>query len=163
MPKSEFQFSDFFLEVPDENKDFVSTVHELFTNDGYKIKIEPKPIGYMLTYLHPKTKHSLLNFVFRKNGMYIRLYGANCNSYQDVLDRLPQSMVAQMKKAGDCPRLLGQDKCSSKCAMGYDFTIGDTRFQKCRIACFFLQVDEESMPFLLEMAQREKSERATQV
>ena len=159
MPKSQLEFSDFFIEVPDSNKDFVSTIHELFTNDGYKLKLEPKPIGCMATYAHPKTKHSILNFVFRKNGLYIRLYGANCTKYQDVLDSLPHSMIAQMQKAGDCPRLLGQDKCSPRCAMGYDFTIGDTRFQKCRIACFFLHVDDESMPFLLEMVRREKQER----
>ena len=159
MPKSTFQYSDFFLEVPDNNKDFVTEIHDLLTNDNYKLKIEPKAIGYMATYAHPKTKHSILNFVFRKNGLYIRLYGANCNSYQDVLDRLPQSMITQMQKAGDCPRLLGQEKCNSRCAQGYDFKIDDIHFQKCRIVCFLLLVDDESTPFLLEMVKREKQER----
>ena len=159
MPKSEFQFSDFFLEVPDKSKDFVAEIHKLLTSDGYNIKIESKASGFLVSYAHPKTKHSILNFVFRKKGIYIRLYGANCNKYLDVLNRLPQSMVGQMQKAGDCPRLLGIEKCNSRCALGYDFKIGDIHFQKCRIACFFLLVDDESTQFLLEMVQREKQER----
>ena len=159
MAKSTFQYSDFFLEVPDKNKDFVTEIHELLTNSEYKLKIEPKAIGYMATYSHPKTKHSLLNFVFRKTGLHIRLYGNNYSKYQDILDILPQSMIAQMQKAGDCPRLLGESKCMPKCAMGYDFKIGGTHFQKCRIGCFFLLVDDESTPLLLEMVKREKQER----
>ena len=159
MAKSEFQFSDFFLEVPDNYKDFVNQIHELLTNDHYKIKIESKASGFLVSYAHPKTKHSILNFAFRKNGLYLRLYGANCNKYLDILENLPQSMITQMQKAGDCPRLLGEEKCNSRCAMGYDFKIGDMHFQKCRIVCFFLLVDDESAPLLLEMVKREKQER----
>jgi len=49
MPKSEFQFSDFFLEVPDKNKDFVTQIHKLLTSDNYNIKIESKASGFLVS------------------------------------------------------------------------------------------------------------------
>ncbi|MCL2592822.1 MAG: hypothetical protein FWD82_05595 [Defluviitaleaceae bacterium] len=160
MAKTEYQFSDFLTDVSDGNKDFVIAVHEMLTKDNYKFKIESKASGFLVSYAHPKTKHSILNFAFRKNGMYIRLYGANCNNYAELLNRLPKSMIAQIDKSGNCSRMLNPQACNSRCAMGYDFYIGENHYQKCRIVCFFLLVDGESIPFLLEMVEREKQARA---
>jgi len=160
MPKSEFQFSDFLLEVSDSSKDFVLTIHKMMEDASYKIKLELKANGFLVSYSEPKTKKSILNFVFRKNGMYIRIYGNNCNAYADLLHRLPENIVTQIDKSGDCSRLLDPQKCNSRCALGYDFSIGGKRYQKCRLVCFFLFVDAESIPYLLELVEKEMQERA---
>ena len=159
MAKIDYQFADFLMAVSDSNKDFVTQIHETLTQDGYKIKIEPKAIGFLIIYAHPKNKRSILNFVFRKSGMYIRLYGENCNKYADVLNRLPDSMVKQIEKSSMCKRFTDPQACYPSCPAGYDFFIGEKHFQKCRLFCFLLLVDGESAPLLLEMVEREKEER----
>jgi len=160
MPKSELQFSDFLLEVPDSNKDFVLTINKMMEDANYKIKLEQKANGFLVSYSEPKTKKSILNFVFRKNGMYIRIYGNHCNTYADLLNRLPENIVRQIDKSGDCSRMLDPQKCNSRCALGYDFYIGSKRYQKCRLVCFFLYVDTESIPYLQEIVEKEMQMRA---
>ena len=155
----DYQFSDFLVDVSDDCKDFAAAIHEMLTGDNYKLKIESKASGFLVTYAHPKTKKSILNFVFRKKGLYIRLYGEHHSSYHDVLNRLPESMVSEIEKSGVCKRLVDPQACNSRCPMGYDFTIGDKHFQKCRLSCFMLHVNNESIPLLLEMVGREKIER----
>jgi len=158
MPKSEYQFADFLMNVDDRYKDFVITVHEMLAAN-YKAKIELKASGFLVSYIHNKTKRSILNFVFRKNGIYIRIYGENCNDYVNVLNRLPNNIVKQIEGAGVCKRLVDPGACNSKCGMGYDFHIGDNHYQKCRNSCFYLYVDDESIPHLLELVESESRSR----
>ena len=160
MSKSEFQFCDFLLDVHDDYKDFVTTVNEMLEKNNYKIKIESKASGFLVSYSHVKTKKSILNFAFRKQGLFTRIYGTHCNNYADLLNRLPQNMVDQIDKSGNCSRMLDPQACNSRCAMGYDFYIRDKHYQKCRIVCFFLHVNHESIPYLLEIIEREQQERA---
>ncbi|MCL2456175.1 MAG: hypothetical protein FWD19_01345 [Defluviitaleaceae bacterium] len=159
MEKKDYRFEDFFEDVNDKDKDFVSKVHELLTRDDCKIKVELKATGFFASYSHPTTKRSILNFAFRKKGLMVRIYGDNCNKYEDVLNRLPEKMVKQIEKAGVCKRILDPKTCNPKCVMGYDFKIGKNKFQKCRNSCFFFEVDAESVSFLLELIESEKNSR----
>ena len=159
MSKTEYQFEDFLADVSDCYKAFVNKVHEKLLQDNYRIKIESKASGFLVSYVHPKMKRTILNFLFRKKGLLVRVYGDNCNKYCDVLNRLPESMVRQIDKSGVCKRLVDLESCNSRCATGYDFHIGKNHYQKCRYNCFCLDVDAESIPFLLELIERESKER----
>lgn len=159
MGKTTYQFEDFLNDVNNDYQGFVKDVHELLLQDNYKIKIEAKASGLMVSYSHPKTKRTILNFVFRKKGLLVRIYADHCNNYADVLNRLPERIVRQIEKVGICKRLIDSQSCNSKCAMGYDFHIGENHYQKCRYNCFLLEVDFESIPFLLELIERESKER----
>jgi len=99
MAKEIYFFEDFLQNVADEYKRFVSQVQELLTTDGYIIKVEKKAIGFFVSYADSRTKKSMLNFLFRKNGLYIRMYATNCDKYADVLNQSPDEIVKQITKA----------------------------------------------------------------
>ena len=158
MAKTEYQFADFLADVDDDYKSFVNQVHKMLLDDGYKVKIESKASGFFVAYAHPKTKRSLLNFLFRKKGLLVRIYGDNYGKYADLLNDLPENMVSQIDKAGVCKRFINPENCNSKC-IGYDFYIQENHYQKCRYACFLFAVNAESMPFLLQLIESESKQR----
>jgi hypothetical protein len=161
MAKSEYQFEDFLANVSEDNKDFVKKVHESLTRDDYKINVESKASGFFASYSHLKTKRSIMNFLFRKKGLLVRIYGDNCGEYAYLLNKLPDNIVKQIDKTGVCKRLINPQDCNAKCVMGYDFYIGDKHYQKCRNSRFCLEVDSESIPFLTEMIENESKARLT--
>jgi len=154
-----YKFEDFLANVSVDCIDFVNSIHEMLTRDGYTHKIESKASGFFISYAHPKTKRSILNFLFRKKGLYARIYGDNCNKYEGLLNTLPASMAEQIAKAGVCKRLIDPKACNPKCVMGYDFTINHFRYQKCRNSCFYFDVNPENIPFLTELIKNENKER----
>jgi hypothetical protein len=78
-------------------------------------------------------------------------------------------MIKQIDKAANCKKLIGStcalDKLTGfvcgwdNCEPGYDFYLGENRYQKCRYHCFKHNVDTWSIPFLLELIECESSER----
>ena len=159
MAKAEYQFEDFLMNVDDNYKEFANKINEILLQNSYKVKIEAKASGFFVSYAHPKTKRSILNFLFRKKGLLVRVYADNCDKYSNVLNGMPQKIKAKIEKASVCKRLISPQECNPKCIMGYDFYIGDDRFQKCRYSCFELDVDSESIPFLHEFITSEIKER----
>jgi hypothetical protein len=159
MEKIEYQFEDFLLSVSEEYKEFVTKAHEMLLNNNWKIKIESKASGLFASYSHPKTRRSILNVLFRKKGLFVRIYGDNCGKYPEVLNSLPDKIVNQIEKAGVCKRLVDPASCNPKCVLGYDFYIGERHFQKCRNSCFYFEIDHESIPFLLELIESEVENR----
>ena len=159
MVKEEYQFEDFIVNVNDEYKEFVNQIHNLLSQDGYKTKVESKATGFFVSYSHPKTKKNILNFLFRKKGLLIRIYADNCNNYTEVLENLPEIIVSQIDKAGVCKRLINPASCNPKCVMGYDFYIRGKHYQKCRNSCFYLDVNAESIPDLIKIIENENNQR----
>ena len=156
MEQANYQFEDFLMSVNEAHKDFVLTVHETLLREGCKVKIESKASGFFVSYAHPKTKRSLLNFIFRKKGLIVRLYPSDVEKCAQLLDRLPESMEKEIAKACNCKRLIDPADCNSKCPMGYDITIRGTRYQKCRYNCFMFTVTDESVPFIMEFIALER-------
>ena len=70
----------------------------------------------------------------------------------------PRDEIQQLDKTNACINIETPGKCMAKCK-GYDFYIGETHYQKCKFGCFQFDVDEESIPFLLELLKRELEER----
>lgn len=158
MGKEEIPFNDFMNAVALEYQDFVKSIHEYLLENGCKSTIELKKTGYFVSYTFNKTKKSIVNFVFRKKGLIIRIYGENAYKYLEFLDTLPNEMVSSIKKAPVCKRLINPNDCNSKCSMGYDFVIKDTHFQKCRYNCFMFDINNENNDYIKTFVEHELRE-----
>jgi hypothetical protein len=163
MPKSTYQFEDFLSEVSPEHENFATDIHKELQSEGYKAKIESKASGFFVSYSHPKTKRSILNFFFRKSGMYARIYVDNAKKHESFLDSLPAAMEKELVKSAVCKRMLNIAECNPKCMMGYTFELKGTRHQKCRYGCFGFLVASESVPFISDFIKREREERAENI
>ena len=152
MDKHAPPFEDFLMTVQPEYQAFAAGIHESLLQGGYQCKIESKANGFLVSYAHPKTKRSLLNFLFRKKGLVVRLYPdpSRMDALAAFLDTLPESMVTEIGKASACKRLLNPSDCNSRCVMGYDISIRGTRYRKCRYSCFQFAATPESVPALSE-------------
>ncbi|MDR0326220.1 MAG: hypothetical protein LBI19_09025 [Oscillospiraceae bacterium] len=153
MPDSGLSFEGFLLSVDPAHQDFVKDVHTCLLENGCKLKLQLAKNGYVVSYSHGKSKRVLLNFVFRKSGLVVRLYGDHVNQYMDFLETLPDKMVKAIEKATEC-RL-----CNERCNKGYSFSIKETEYQKCRYSCFMFPVDAESIPFIMTFLESEIKER----
>jgi hypothetical protein len=159
MAKEKHQFEDFLAEVNAEQKAAVTNIHESLTGSGYKNKVEKKASGFLVRYTHPKTKRSILNLLFRKDGLQARIYAENHNRYANFIDSLPEDMEAQIAKATNCKRFLTPPECSDSCSAGYDILIRGSRYQKCRYSCFHFKANSKSLPVITEFIELEKSSR----
>ena len=159
MEKVNYQFDDFLAEVNPDYKGFVTKVHENLTQEGYKVKIESKKSGLSVSYSHPKTKRGMLSLLFRKDALMVRLYADNFSKYADFLNHLPESMEKEIGKATKCSRLIDPNACNPRCAGGYDFNIRDNHYQKCRMNCFQLEINSDSIPVLIDFIENERKER----
>lgn len=140
-----------------DNKPFVQDLHSYLLESGCKVAFEEKKSGFLASYKHGKPPKAVLNFVFRKHGMLTRIYGERISDYPDFLNTLPSEMVQHIESAGGCKRLT-HNTCSTKC-IGYDFTIGDAHFQKCRYNCFEFLMTDESRPFIRAFVEHELNAR----
>jgi len=149
---------DQFLEAVDTNyQPFVQNLHNYLQENACKVTFEEKKNGFLASYKYGKPPRAVANFLFRKNGMLVRIYGENIGGYADFLNNLPAEMVQSIENGGDCKRLV-HNTCSPKCA-GYDFTIRNQHFQKCRYSCFELLVTNENNPYIQSFIENEINER----
>ena len=147
-----------FLEAVDTGQfAFVQDLHNYMLDNGCKATYEEKKTGLLGAYKHTKTKKSVINVLLKKQGLLVRIYGENTGGYPDFLNTLPDEMVKSIEKAGECKRLV-HNTCSPKCT-GYDFTIKDEHFQKCKYNCFEFLVTKESEAFIKVFVENEIKER----
>jgi hypothetical protein len=154
-----YQFEDFLADVEQSQKAVIMNIHESLTGSGYRSKVEKKASGFFVGYTHPATKRSMLNLLFRKKGLHVRIYAENHKQYAHFIHNLPEDIETQVAKATDCKRFLTPPECSDSCSAGYDILIGGNRYQKCRYACFHLKANTESLPVITELIEFEKTER----
>jgi len=157
MEKTNYQFEDFLMSVSDEHKGFVQEVNDFLLNEGCKVKIASTKT-YLFSVKYTQGRRGVFNFMLRKRGMKASVYASNFSQYPDVLNRLPESMVAQVAKSSDCKNFTSPTACWDGC-LGYDIPIGEEHYQKCKFGCFQFNVDAESIPFLLEMLKSELKSR----
>jgi len=160
MEKLNEDFEDFLLSVNEGYKDFVRTVNELVLQENYiNIKVKSSKTNlFTVSYSQPKTRLGIVNFYVRKKSFKMVISGRNCAKYPDVLKEMPEEMIKQIDKVQDCKNMLEPGTCMDKC-IGYTFDIGDVHYQKCRFGCFRFDINEQSIPFLLKMLERELEER----
>ena len=159
MEKTVYKFEDFLTSVEPEHKYFFTKIHESLIQENYKTKIESKAAGLFISYAHPKTKRSILNFLSRKNGKLVRIYVDSCDKHADLLNALPEKMEKEIAKSGVCKRLTDPTTCNPKCMMGYDFSINGNHYKKCRYSCFTFLVDDESIPVITAFVENEMTGR----
>ena len=154
-------FEQFLETVDAKNQPFTQDLHHYLLENGCKVTFEEKKSGLLASYKHidkqTKKRQALLNFVFRKQGLVVRIYGENAYNYLDFLNTLPTEMVQEIADASECKRLM-YNECSPKCA-GYDVTIHDNRYQRCRYSGFMFLVTEASAPFIKSFVENEAIER----
>lgn len=150
-------YEDFWQTVEESNKDFVNTVHEMLVAHGCALEIKEAKQGYVVSYAYTKNKKriALMNYVFRKSGMMVRIYARHIGMYQSLLDSFPEDMKKSIIKGGDCKRLTGVSECSPTCTAGYDFRMDGVNYKKCKNSAFFWKVDTQSMEFVKQMLERE--------
>ena len=115
MAKEAIGFERFLDTVEPAHQVFVSDLHAYMIENGCKAKIESKANGYFVSY--SRNKRSVFNFLFRKKGMMVRIYGENAGKYQGFLDTLPDEMAMAIQKAGICKRFMDPDVCNPKCSL----------------------------------------------
>lgn len=159
MVKEEYMFNDFINNVGGSHVDFYNEIDEILDEEKFIKKVELKKTGYALTYIHKASKKSLLNFVSRKKGIFIRIYGNHSDKYLEKFVDLPDSMIKELKKGQDCKRMIDPNTCNSKCIMGVNLLIEGKIYGKCRYSALFFLVESEKYEAIKELVKSEKNER----
>lgn len=159
MPKITIPFDTFVETAGTEHSEFINALHEYMTENNCKTEIKEAANGYVVSYIHKPSKRTVLNYVFRKKGLMMRIYADNVSSYTESLSNLPDSMKAIITKAGPCKRMLNHEDCNPRCLMGFDFVLDGERQQKCRNSGFMFFLYDEAKPYLLEMVKCEMEAR----
>lgn len=159
MEKQALTYDTFLLDVSPLQRPFVDQIHALLTGSGCNVEVAQAKSGYVVSYQYDAKKHVLANYVFRKKGLIIRIYGDNVGTYQALLETFPEVMKKAIAKASICRRLHDPTKCNARCPMGNVFTLDGEEHKKCRYNNFLLFVDEESTPHILQFLQQEMDAR----
>jgi hypothetical protein len=148
-----------FTEGMDKNTyAFVQDLHNYLQDNGCKATFEEKKTSLLGSYKHTKTKRSIINLLRKERGLFVRIYGENISGYSGFLNTLPEEMFLEIKNAHICGRL-AYNKCSPRCS-GYDFTIANEHFQKCRYGCFEFLLTEKSAAHIKAFVENETKARA---
>ena len=155
MAQEKLTFEQFLEGVDAQWQTFTQELHNYLLDNGCKAIFEAKKTGLLGSYKY--NKRAVINLLRKKHGLLVRIYGENLNGYRDFLNTLTAEMVQSINGASICKRIVN-NTCSPKCT-GYDFTIGNEHFQKCRYNCFEFLVTKESAPFIRSFVEYELKER----
>lgn len=141
-----YTFDDFLSTVGGENQEFVRELHEELTKLGCKTEIKQAKSGYVVSCL--QNNKTILNYVFRKKGLMVRIYPNHLADYMEVFDTISDELANAIQDAPVCKRLLDPSACNFKCAMGYDFILRGQRQQKCRSSAFLFLLKNDNRAFV---------------
>lgn len=158
--KPEFLYEDFLALVDPGVLPFVEEMHKELISRGCTLKIAEAKSGYVVSYGLGEPSRVLLNYVFRKKGLMVRVYTDHILEYMQYLEELPPAMVKGIAKAPVCRRLVNPTLCNASCPKGYEFLLEGQPYQKCRYNCFLLLTGEESNPYIQGLVQRELQARS---
>ncbi|MDO4466770.1 MAG: hypothetical protein Q4C49_07150 [Bacillota bacterium] len=96
----------------------------------------------------------MLNYVFRKTGVKIRIYAQHVQAYESILNGFPNEMKKDIIKGGICKRLIG-GTCSPTCTAGYKFTMDGIEYIKCKNNAFFHTLSEANFDAILALIHAE--------
>ena len=147
----------FLNDIPAESQGFVLELDKHLTSKGSKRTIKAAKSGFVTTYASPVKGKALLNYVFRKTGVKMRIYAQSIGVHSDILSNLPENMKADIRKAGNCKKLTGL-KCSPTCKGGYTFTMDGEEFKKCKNMAFFHSLTEENFDAIKKLIDSELGE-----
>jgi len=141
------KFQMFINDIPVSLQGFVLELDKFLMDKGCKRDLKSAKSGFVTSYISPLTHKTLLNFVFRKTGVKMRIYAARVSKYDSILTGFPEKMKKEIIKAGDCKKLTG-GTCSPTCPAGYTFVMDGIKYKKCRSTAFFHDLNEESSKYI---------------
>ena len=80
-------FMLFLNDIPFECQEFVLELDKYLTEKGSKRTIKSAKSGFVTSYGSPKSGKALLNYVFRRNGVKIRVYAGQEYGFLSFLGR----------------------------------------------------------------------------
>ena len=141
MAKETGSFKEFLSAVAPEHQAFVENLNNNLIGRGCDLVIKEAKSGYAASY--QLEKKTVMNWVFRKSGVFARIYGDNASKYEDTIASLPADMLKKMTASRDCKRLIDPNACSDTCVKGIVYTLNDETHKKCRNdGMFFLLTTE---------------------
>ena len=149
------KFQSFLETVDENNRDFVTKLHDILLEHHCKCDIKTAKSGYLVSYILPEPKRTLASFVFRKAGIKLRIYPEHIKEYESFLDLLPEKMKKDIRKASVCKRMVNPEDCNPKCIMGYRFSMDGEPYEKCRYMAFMPFLNEENNPFIRQFLEHE--------
>lgn len=141
MVKEKITFEEFLSTVPTEHQSFVGKLNNKLTELGCELVIKEAKSGYAISY--QLNKKTVMNWVFRKSGVWARIYGDNAGKYENIVASLPAEMQKKMETSRDCKRLIDPTACSDTCVKGFVYDLNGHTNKKCRNdGMLFLLTDE---------------------
>ena len=147
-------FIHFLQDIPSEYQNFVLELDEYLIAKGSKRTIKAAKSGFVTSYSSPASGKALLNYVFRKSGVKMRIYAEHIGEHPEVLNCLPDKMKSDIKKAGDCKKLTGFT-CTPTCTGGYTFVMDGEEYRKCKNMAFFHSLTAGNMEHILKLIKAE--------
>ena len=147
-------FIHFLQDIPSEYQNFVLELDEYLIAKGSKRTIKAAKSGFVTSYSSPASGKALLNYVFRKSGVKMRIYAEHIGAHPEVLNCLPDNMKSDIKRAGDCKKLTGL-ACTPTCTAGYTFVMDGGEYRKCKNMAFFHSLTAGNMEHILKLIKAE--------
>lgn len=141
MADEKVSLKEFLLAVEPEHRAFVEELNNKLIEQGCNLVIKEAKSGYAASY--QLEKKTVMNWVFRKSGVFARIYGDNAGRYENIIASLPADMQKKMTTSRDCKRLIDPDACSDTCVKGFIYALNGDTHRKCRNdGMFFLLTNE---------------------
>ena len=141
MAKGKGSFKEFLSAIAPEHQVFVEKLNTELIEQGCDLVIKEAKSGYPASY--KLEKKTVMNWVFRKTGVFARIYGDNAGKYEDIIASLPADMQKKMTTSRDCKRLIDPNACSDTCVKGFVYALNGDTYRKCRNdGMFFLLTNE---------------------
>lgn len=157
MAKEKISFKEFLSAVAPEHQAFVESLTNQLMNQGCDLVIKEAKSGYAVSY--QLEKKTVMNWVFRKTGIWARIYGDNASKYEDSLASLPTDMQKKMTASRDCKRLIDPNACSNTCVKGFVYSLHGDTYKKCRNDGMFFLLTNETAEHIAELVCAEVTAR----
>ena len=100
VPKEKWSFEDFIRCVETGSQEFVRKMHSILSEGGCKIEVKEAKSGYVVSYRFGKK--TLINYVFRKKGLLVRIYAEHIREYICLLYTSSRAAFFLLKTLGFC-------------------------------------------------------------
>ena len=157
MIRAKTSFNEFLLAVAPERRVFVEKLNDKLLEQGCELVIKEVKSGYTATY--QLEKKTVMNWVFRKTGIWARIYGDNAGRYEEVIAALPADMQKKMTASRDCKRLIDPNACSNTCVKGFVYSLHGDTYKKCRNDGMFFLLTNETAEHIAELVCAEVTAR----
>ncbi len=159
MAKEKASFQEFLSTVAPEHQAFVEKLNNRLVEQGCVLVIKEAKSGYAASY--QLEKKTVMNWVFRKSGVWARIYGDHVSEYEDIIASLPADLQKKMTNSRDCKRLIDPKACSDTCVKGFVYALNGDTHKKCRNDGMFFLLTNETAEHIAELVCAEVTVRTS--